>query len=257
MGKTVGHEVFIRRLYNKGRSVGYIARKLRVATTAVSQRLERIGLRERVSQRIVPKEKRKQIATLYRKKVRTGKIAAMFKIGKGTVRVIAREYGCQINPRGQQYHAFSKRQIARMLELWKKGHAQWDIGQRFGIQQTQVSRLLRDRGQDVKPRLARGERHGAWNGGVVITPCGYRRICVPRDHKFAEMRDRVGYILEHRLKMAEHLGRALLPQEIVHHVNGDRTDNRIENLELRHKGNHPPGVRFKCCDCGSTNVKPY
>lgn len=41
-----------------------------------------------------------------------------------------------------------------------------------------------------------------------------------------------GHILEHRLVMQARLGRPLLRSEDVHHINGDRTDNRDENLEL-------------------------
>lgn len=63
---------------------------------------------------------------------------------------------------------------------------------------------------------------------------GYILVYAP-DHP---CKDRCGYVLEHRLVMEKHLGRYLNPNEIVHHINEDKTDNRIENLMLLDRAEH-------------------
>ncbi len=62
--------------------------------------------------------------------------------------------------------------------------------------------------------------------GRYVTKEGYVRVHRPGG---------VGktlWVLEHRLVMEQHLGRILRPDENVHHRNGDKQDNRLENLEL-------------------------
>jgi HNH endonuclease len=78
------------------------------------------------------------------------------------------------------------------------------------------------------------------NGEGSIDSMGYKTI-TKRGHP--NQMDLKGRIREHIYVMSEHLGRPLNTKfESVHHKNGIRTDNRIENLELWHRG-QPPGQR--------------
>jgi uncharacterized protein (DUF433 family) len=84
-------------------------------------------------------------------------------------------------------------------------------------------------------------------------PRGYRVSYVELDDPMRVMAHAEGSILTHRLVMARSLGRPLTRYESVHHINGDRSDNRLENLQLR-SGSHGAGAAFVCQDCGSHNV---
>jgi len=67
---------------------------------------------------------------------------------------------------------------------------------------------------------------------------GYVLIGLNKDSPYYQMRNKLGYVLEHRFIMAKHLGRCLESWEIVHHINGIKTDNRIENLLLANPIEH-------------------
>lgn len=72
------------------------------------------------------------------------------------------------------------------------------------------------------------ELNGRWKGGKMIDKNGYILIKLS-SHPFS---NNCGYVREHRLVMEKHLNRYLTPKEIVHHMNHDPKDNRIENLML-------------------------
>jgi hypothetical protein len=78
-------------------------------------------------------------------------------------------------------------------------------------------------------------------GGGYLRKDGYRFVKAPTN---PGARSSDGYVAEHRLVMERHLGRPLMGIENVHHKNGHRADNRIENLELWVKA-QPAGQRVE------------
>jgi hypothetical protein len=81
----------------------------------------------------------------------------------------------------------------------------------------------------------RGEKNHAWKGGVTYFKthgnyCGVKYIRCPKE--FLSMARKDGYVMEHRVLVAQELGRPLLRSEVVHHIDHDPKNNSIENLVL-------------------------
>lgn len=80
----------------------------------------------------------------------------------------------------------------------------------------------------------RSSRMVNWKGGITMHTSGYR-LLMQKDHPRA---DKSGYVFEHILVMEQKVGRRLYHNEVVHHINHIKTDNRQENLQLMTKSEH-------------------
>jgi hypothetical protein len=132
--------------------------------------------------------------------------------------------------------------IREVLKMALKGHIPWNKGipwdeetkRKIGLKS--LGRLHSEEWKKLHSRKMKGVLSGKnnpmfgklkelnpnWRGGIFIRNDGYVAIHI-NDNE---------YELEHRLVMEQFLGRKLLSGEIVHHINGIRNDNRLENLML-------------------------
>jgi hypothetical protein len=87
-------------------------------------------------------------------------------------------------------------------------------------------------------------------GTIIDDPSGYTLVKTPPGTPGVKLKSkgRAHWMWTHRYVMQQKLGRTLLKTEQPHHINGNRKDNRPENLELW-KGSHPAGVRAKDYHC--------
>ncbi len=146
-------------------------------------------------------------------------------------------------------------EIDQVRAMYAAGVSQQRISLALGRSQSFVTRAMKRHGIERRPGplSAGGAKHPHWKGGKWKKEDGYIVVMVPADDPLASMRDRAGYVLEHRLVMARSLGRPLHTHETVHHIDGNRQNNDLANLQLR-QGRHGKGVVMQCRNCGSHDI---
>jgi transposase-like protein len=243
------------RLYTSGGSVKGIAEKLRCRTPFVTGVLRDAGIPRRPfghANSAFTDDEAQQVAAEYRAGATCADLGRKYGVSHVTIRAWLRRLDVPV--RGPKTpRIWTPERTAEAVARYQRGESASQIAEDMGVSEAGVAYTLNREGiSRRRPALRREQAHG-WRGGRIKH--GKYIAVWPDEEDLKLIRPMAnGYVLEHRLIMARHLGRPLMPGETVHHKNNNETDNNdIGNLQLR-QGSHGQGAIVICLDCGSHNI---
>ena len=229
-------------MYRRGTPFEKIALTLGCCLSSVYTYLREAGIqpeRGRTLRKLMD-DQEQQLVALYQAGTAIALLKQQFDVSHQTIANVRHKWSV---PLRSKRRTFSREQIADMVARYAAGESQEAIATAHRTSYALIRRELAAAGVSTKARVLTGERHWSWRGGRILFR-GYWRVRLPADHIYHSMVNSTGYVAEHRLVMAEHLGRPLLSSERVMLIDGDRQNSQLANLRL---GRSRPR---SCAACG-------
>jgi hypothetical protein len=122
-----------------------------------------------------------------------------------------------------------------VINLYNTGKSEKEIVQITKYKQPSVCHILHNsKAVTLRKKDIRGHKNPNWHGGIMFD--GKRKLILSPEHPNPDFLKK--YCYEYRLIVEKKLGRYLKSDEIIHHINGDMKDNRIENLKVVTRSEH-------------------
>jgi hypothetical protein len=147
----------------------------------------------------------------------TLKVAAKYSVSKKLILNYLKKYGINRPPN------CADETVKRIVEL-ASGNKAFDIATKLNLSLCIVNKHIRKHNIKIQ----------RYHKGFTKTSNGYILVFNP-DHPNARKH---GYVSQHVLLMSEKIGRALNDNEVVHHIDGNKSNNNMDNLELMAKFDH-------------------
>jgi transposase-like protein len=239
---TEGNRRDLVEAYKAGESILAIAKRLRTNTRRVMRVLDESGLswRHPGGKKRFSDEDSAEFARAYRAGETLTQIAKQHRASTQVIRRYLLRAGVELRPVGAPAFWTDERK-AEAVRRHQAGEQIKDSAKAMGCGTTTLTNTLIELGVHERPSRPLGEAHPSWQGGRTVTEGGYIQIKVTdQNRELAGPARRDGHVLEHRLVMAQKLGRPLRPGERPHHRNLIRDDNTPDNLELWLTVQQPP-----------------